>query len=51
MRNDYVSHFCALLSRQSERNAAGVNRNTLVYEKTCQTLFWSRAALTIKGAW
>ena len=37
--HDDVAHFLALFSSQRQRDAAGVNGNTLVYEKACQTLF------------
>src|SRR5687768_9953300 len=49
--DNYVAHFCSLLGGQCQSYTAGVNSNTLVDEKTCQTLFEGSVALTIKGAW
>jgi hypothetical protein len=49
--HNYVAYLLTLLGRKRQRNAATINSNTLVDEKTCQTLIGGCVALTIKGAW
>jgi hypothetical protein len=39
MRDDYVAHFRTVFTSGSKRDAAGVNGNTPIDEKTSQTLF------------
>jgi hypothetical protein len=50
MSDDYVAHFPSLFSVQSQRNAPGIYRNTLVNQKTGKTLFGSGVAVAVKGA-
>jgi hypothetical protein len=50
MGHDDVANFFALFGIQTQREAAGINRDTLVDEKTCQTLFGGCVALAIEGA-
>src|SRR5215211_8895723 len=50
MRHDYVSDFGALLVVQSDGDTAGVNRNAVVDDKTCQALLKGRHSLSVEGA-
>ena len=50
MGDDDVPHSLALLTAQGQRNAASVNRDTFVDQKTGQTLFGSCVAVAVKGA-
>jgi hypothetical protein len=48
MRDDDVADFAALLVIERDRNAAGVDGNTIIDEETGQTLFQGCFALVIK---